>query len=111
MSRHRSPLEIAAGLNLAALHTGITLWHRWPFLMGLGGKGRTVELNRMLNEKVDAVAKGMMASHAEAIRISVAAMSGKCGDPLTASLAIVDAAMRPALRTVRSNSRRLSRHT
>lgn len=109
MARHRSPFEIAAALNLAALHTGITLWHRWPVLMGLGEKRRTAELNRMVSEKVAAAGQGIIAGQAEASRVAMAAMSGKSVHPLTASIAIADAAMRPALKAAKGNSRRLSR--
>ena len=109
MARHRTPLEIATSLNLAALHTGITLWHRWPLLMGIGGKRGASELHRMVSEKVAAGMEGLSAGQAEVARLTMAVMSGKSGNAFSASMSIADAAMRPAQRAVKNNSRRLSR--
>ena len=109
MTRHRNPFAVAAELNLAALHTGVTLWHRWPMIMGMGGSRHTAELNRMVSEKVAAMGKGIINAQAEATRAALYATMGKSSNPFCISLAIADAAMQPALRTVKGNSRRLSR--
>jgi hypothetical protein len=112
--RKASALGLAAGLSVGALHTGITLWYRWPILMAAGAAPAardTAELNRMVSEKLAAAAQGMIAGQAEAMRLGFAAMTGRLPPKRLpeASASIAHAALRPALRTVKANAKRLPR--
>ena len=113
--RRRNGFDLAAGLGLASLHTAITLFYRLPMLaasFSASGKERHArELNRMVGEKTGASIDGVFDATEEdfaACRqcilrpFDVAAMTQN-----TAS--IVDAALRPAFRRVKANSRRLSK--
>ena len=106
---------MAADLGAAALHTGITLWYRWPILMAAGAaplQARdAAELNRMVSEKMAAAAQGMIAGQAEAMRLTFAAMTGRLPAKRVpaASASVAHAAVRPALRTVKANAKRLRR--
>ena len=109
----QNALTLGAKLNMAALHTGITLWHRLPMLPGPWGvneKHRT-ELNLMVHEKISAVVGGVMDARIETFRLFMAATTGKLdfGEMPHAPAAIIEASLRPALRTVKANARRLSR--
>jgi len=97
------------------MHTGITLGYRWPFLAAVATRGigphDAAELKRMISEKVDATAKGVVQAQTEALRITGKALAGKLkfSDAYSAPLAIVSATIMPALRTVKANSRRLAK--
>src|SRR5215468_3472725 len=110
--RKTSALGLAAGMSLGAMHAGITLWHRWPILMAAGAPAArdAAELNRMVSEKL-AAAQGMIAGQAEAMRIGFAAMTGRLPPKRIpdASASVVHAALRPALRKVKANAKRLPR--
>jgi hypothetical protein len=117
MARRKSTksFALAANLSQAGLHTGLTLWYRLPILAALYG-GRTKaselpELNRMVAEKATAMLKGAFAAQIELVRLSGAVMSGrlKAGDIPHIPAAIAGAGLRSAFRTVKANSRRLSR--
>ena len=108
MARRHTPLQFAADLGAAMIDTGITLWWRWPMLMAAGTSARnTAELNRMVLEKTAAVTAGMMAAQTETMKIAAAALLGK--PTPHASTAVAAASLKPALRTVKANARRLRR--
>jgi hypothetical protein len=104
-----SPFNLATSLGLAGFHTGITLWHRLPMLAAASSHGP--ELNRMVSEKTAAVMQGTFAAQLEFFELSTKAMTGSLGvqDIAHMSAAIAGAGLRPAFRTVKANSRRLSR--
>ncbi len=109
----QNALTLGTNLSLAALHTGITLWHRLPMLMvaGAGHGNHRTELNVMVHEKIAAVIDGALNAQIEAFRLFRAAATGKLDfvEMPHAPAAIVEASFRPALQTVKANSRRLSR--
>ena len=65
----------------------------------------SAELNRMVFEKAAAATAGVVAMQTEALKIAASAAAGK---PTNAG-AIASAALRPALRTVKANAKRLPR--
>ena len=108
MAQRHTPLRLAADLNAAILDTSITLWWRWPILMAAGLPTRNAtELNRMVSEKAAAAVAGTIAAQNEAMRIAMAAVFGR--QTPHAQAAVVAAALRPGLRTVKANARRLRR--
>ena len=106
---------MAADLGAAAVHTGITLWYRWPILVNAKASRRkrrdAAELDLMVSEKIEAARDGIVAGQAEAMRLASAAMTGKlrASEWPAASASIAHAALRPALRKVKSNAGRLRR--
>jgi hypothetical protein len=106
---HRGAFNLAAGLGLASLHAGITLWYRLPMLAARGGSDP--EIARMVSEKTAAMFEGALDAQVEAMRLAGAAVTGKLqlGDIVGAPAAIAEAGLRPAFRRVRANSRRLRR--
>jgi hypothetical protein len=113
--RRRNTIDLAAGLGLASLHTGITLFYRLPMLaasFSAPGKERHArELNRMVGEKVGAMIDGTFDAQKEILRLAANAMRGPLDLAAMTqhSASIIDAALRPALRRVKANSRRLSK--
>lgn len=111
--RRRNIFDFTAGLGLASLHTGVTLYYRLPILAAsftVHGKERHArELNRMVGEKAGAILEGAIDAQREILRLTVTAMR----DPLDFSalaqtpVSIADAALRPAFRRVEANSVRL----
>jgi hypothetical protein len=69
------------------------------------------ELNRMVVEKMTAMAEGALAAQAELVRVSGAALRGslKAQDIAHIPAAVAGAGLRTAFRTVKANSRRLAR--
>lgn len=109
----RNALTLATKLSVAGLHTGITLWHRLPMLTApwVGHGKRQTELNVMVHEEIAALIDGALNAQTEAFRSFMAAATGRLDFvemPYT-PVAIVEASFRPAFRTVKANSRRLSR--
>lgn len=100
--------QLASRLTQAGLHTGITLWHRLPMI---GIPAHTGECNRMVSEKLSAYSEGLFAAHRLAIQLMVEATTGRMpfSDYPNAGAEIATAGLRPALRTVKANARRLSR--
>jgi hypothetical protein len=113
--QNRSAFSVATSLGAAAMHTGMTLLCRWPILTAVAT--RTVrpqdaaELDRMVSEKVAATSQGILDAQAEIFRIATQAVSGKLrlSDACHAPLAVARASLKPALHTVKANSRRLSK--
>ncbi len=84
----------------------------WLEMMGLGTGPR--ESERMVQEKVAAVAEGMMAMNVEMQRIwwqsSIAMVQGlKPPSAMQTGQRLVNAALRPAAKRVRSNVKRLAK--
>jgi hypothetical protein len=113
--RRRNAFDLAAGLGLASLHTGITLYYRLPLLaasLNGHGKGRHArEVNRMVGEKAGAIIDGVFDVQKEILRLAAGAMRRPLDLAVMTqtSASIVDAALRPAFRRVKANSRRLSK--
>ena len=113
--RRRNTMDLAAGLGWASLHTGITLFYRLPMLaasLGAPGKERHArELNRMVAEKASAMVEGAWDANKEFLRIGAATMLRPFDFAAMTqnSASIVDAALRPAFRRLKANSRRLSK--
>ena len=111
--RRRNGFDLAAGLGLASLHAGVTLFYRLPMLAALfstGEKERYArELDRMVAEKANAIIDGTFAAQKETLRLTAKAMRRPLDlSAMTqTSASIVDAALRPAFRRVKANSRRL----
>jgi hypothetical protein len=111
--KQHSAFSLATSLGVAAMHTGITLWYRLPIMAAITTNSirpaDAVELNRMVSEKVAATSQGILAAQAEILHLATAAMAGKLelSDTCRAPLAIATATLKPALRTVKANSRRL----
>jgi hypothetical protein len=113
--RRRNAFDLAAGLGLASLHAGITLFYRLPMLaasFNAHGKERHGgEVNRMVGEKAGAMIDGAFDAQKEILRLAANAMRRPLNlSALTQnSASIVDVALRPAFRRVKGNSRRLSK--
>ena len=108
MAQRHTPLQLAADLGAAVLDTSITLWWRWPIFLAAGTTSRDgAELNRMVSEKVAAATSGTVAAQTEAMRIASRALTGK--KTPHAATAVVAAALKPALRTVKANAKRLGK--
>jgi hypothetical protein len=113
--RRRNTIDLAAGLGLASLHTGITLFYRLPMLAASfsesGKERRARELNRMVGEKVSAMFDGILDANKEFMRLTADTIMRPfdLAAMMKNSASIVDAALRPAFRRVKANSRRLSR--
>jgi hypothetical protein len=108
MAQRHSPVQLAADLSAAVLDTSITLWWRWPIFLAAGMASRdSVELNRMVSEKVAAATSGAIAAQTETMRIASRAVTGK--KTRHAATAVVAAALKPALRTVKANAKRLGK--
>jgi hypothetical protein len=92
--QNRSAFSVATSLGAAAMHTGMTLLCRWPILTAVAT--RTVRPQD---------------AQAEIFRIATQAVSGKLrlSDACHAPLAVARASLKPALHTVKANSRRLSK--
>jgi hypothetical protein len=108
MAQRHIPFQLAADLGAAVLDTSITLWWRWPIFLAAGMSPRSsAELNRMVSEKVAAATSGTLAAQTETMRIASKAILGK--KTRHAATAVVAAALKPALRTVKANAKRLSK--
>jgi len=108
MAQRHTPLQLAADLGAAVIDTSITLWWRWPILITTGKTSRdSAELNRMVSEKVAAATSGAVAAQTETMRITAMALTGKTTPH--AATAVLAAALKPALRTVKANAKRLGK--
>jgi hypothetical protein len=111
--RRRNILDLAGGLGVASVHTGITLFYRLPMLAAsftAHGKERHArELDRMVSEKASAMVEGAIDAQREILRVAIAAMMNPLDflDMAQTPVSIADAALRPAFRRVEANSVRL----
>jgi hypothetical protein len=105
--------ELAVGMAFAAPHVAITLACRWPMLISgrMPSAATRREMARMVLEKAGAAVAGALDGQQVALRISADALAGKLkpADMAVAPAAVAVASLKPALRRVRSNSKRLSR--
>jgi hypothetical protein len=110
-----SPFDLAGSLSLAGLHTGLTLWHRLPMMaVNLADASlHRPEMNRMVSEKIVAMMQGAFEAQMELIRLTSRVMTGSLGSKQIMEMpaAIAGAALRPAFRKVKANSRRLGRRS
>ncbi len=116
MPKKQSPTNaLAVGLGLAGLHTAITLWHRLPMLAAprdaRNASPHDAEIGRMVAEKTAAAVDGFFAAQQAMIRLGGAAITGRLHPTAIpeAFAAVAVAGLQPAFRTVKANSRRLSR--
>jgi hypothetical protein len=117
MARRRSnAFTLAAGLGFAGLHAGITLSYRLPMLFVAsltkqGKKRHARELDRMVGEKAAAMAEGACGTQKEILRLARAGLRRRSSVAVLAQapVTIAAAALRPAMRKVKANSRRLSK--
>jgi hypothetical protein len=106
MAKQNTPFQLAIDLGAALVDTSITLWWRWPILMTAAMSSRDkVELNRMVSEKAAAATSGVIAAQTEAMQIAAKALTGK--KTPHAATKVAAAALKPALRTVKANAKRL----
>jgi hypothetical protein len=108
MAQRHTPFHLAVDLGAAVLDTSITLWWRWPIFLAAGMSPRnSAELNRMVSEKVSAATSGTVAAQTKTMQIASRVILGK--KTPHAATAVVAAALKPALRTVKANAKRLSK--
>jgi hypothetical protein len=106
MAKQNTPFQLAIDLGAALVHTSITLWWRWPILMTAAMSSRDkAELNRMVSEKAAAATSGVIAAQTEAMLIAAKALTGE--KTPHAATKVAAAALKPALRTVKANAKRL----
>jgi hypothetical protein len=113
MSRKRNAARLAGDLGMAGFHAGITLWYRLPMMataFATAGKADG-EMTRMVGEKIAAVFEGAVDAQVETMKMAAAAVTGRLtvDDVAGACVTIAAAGLRPALRRVKANSRRLHR--
>ncbi|MGH6685039.1 MAG: hypothetical protein ACRECA_14170 [Pseudolabrys sp.] len=114
--RRRNPFELATRLGFASLHTGITLSYRLPILAAAsltprGAARHARELNRMVTEKTAAATEGAFGLQMEMLRLAGSAMLRPLDFAAAAQApaALFEAALKPGMRKVKANSRRLGR--
>jgi hypothetical protein len=105
-----TPFDLAMDSAVAATSTAMTLWHRLPMFGSMMTPAeRHAEGARMVDEKAAALIEGSLDAGMEAMRAWSAAAMGNFAPLLNAPLAITNAGMRPAFRTVNANAKRLNR--
>jgi hypothetical protein len=115
--KQSSTNALALGLGLAGMHAAITLWHRLPMLAAprdaRNVSPHDAEIGRMMAEKTTAAVDGFFAAQKAMIRLAGAAMTGRVDFTAIpeAFATVAVAGLRPAFRTVKANSRRLSRRS
>lgn len=96
---------------LSSAFAAATVWHRLSWFGAaavMTEAERQAEATRMLSEKIAAAYEGSWKAGLEATRTMWGAALG-AKPSVSAPAAIVDAAVRPALRKARTNARRLNR--
>ena len=115
MAKRSSSFGLATGMGLAGMHSAITLWYRLPMLAMActphGSSRHGPEVSRMVSEKTSAAVEGLFDAQKEMMRLTAAAMTGRLDFTAMsdAAVSVAAAGMRPTFRTVKANSRRLSR--
>lgn len=103
MPRRRfNPVTFVGDLMIANMQLGTVLWHR------LASPQSEAERSRMITEKVAAASSGAFEAQKAALRMSCDLALGKL--PATGTgLEVAEAAMKPALKTMKANAKRLSK--
>jgi len=107
-----TPFDLAMDSAVAATSTAMTLWHRLPlfgFATMLTVAEREAEAARMVDEKAAALVEGALDAGMETVRAWSAATMGNFEQVFNAPLAIANAGLSPAFRTVNANAKRLNR--
>lgn len=107
-----TPFDLAMDSAVAATSTAMTLWHRLPmfgFASMMTTAERQAEGARMVDEKAAAVIEGSLDAGMEMLRAWSAATMGNFDQIFNAPLAITNAGLKPAFRTVNANAKRLNR--
>ena len=105
MARKRKT-SLLVNLWMDGLATAATLSVRVPQLMS--GTMTPAETRRMVSEKLAAAQTGWMAAATAATQAALAEPSSSPKVLAARSLSVLDAAVRPASRTVRANAKRLT---
>jgi hypothetical protein len=100
-----NPWIFAGDLMVANMQIGAVLWRR------LASPQSKAERSRMISEKVAAASSGMFEAQKAALRLSRDAALGKVSPERAAHAAaeLGAAAVKPALKTVKGNARRLNK--
>src|SRR5688572_2627047 len=112
--RKHTTTSFAAEIGLAGIHTFATLCYRLPMCAAFASTGRRhTELGRMVGEKAAAMFEGAWDAQVEALRLASDAATGRLHptDLAEAPSRIAAAGLRPALRRVKANSKRLQRRS
>src|SRR5262249_54054462 len=107
----RSTTAMGFDWAFSSASAAMTLWHRLSIFGATALMSQTelqAETTRMVSEKIAAANEGAWKAGIEATQTMWGAALGK-KPTLSASVAIADAAVRPALRKARANARRLNR--
>lgn len=102
-----NPWIFAGDLMVANMQMGAVLWHR------MSSPQSAAEKARMINEKVAAASSGVFEAQKAALRLSRDVALGKVSGERAAHAAaeLGAAAVKPALKTVKSNAKRLSKRS
>jgi hypothetical protein len=102
-----NPWFFAGDLVVANMQIGAVLWHR------LASPQSAAEKSRMIGEKVAAASSGVFEAQKAALRLSRDIALGKVSSKRAAHAAaeVGAAAVKPALKTVKSNAKRLSKRS
>ena len=109
---HGTHFDLAMDSAVAATSTAMTLWHRLPmfgFASMMTPTERHTEGARMVDEKTSALIEGSLNAGMEMMRAWGAMATGNFDAVCNAPLAIANAGLRPAFRTVNANAKRLNR--
>ena len=113
--RRKSFISMAFDAARASHDAAITINARLPMIALASrnpGTPPSVEMQRMVREKLEATAQGALAANIEMGRMWMRGMFGGLrtpGDVAQALANVADAAMKPARISVRANAKRLSR--
>jgi hypothetical protein len=106
MGQHRfNPWVFAGDLMVANMQIGAVLWHR------LASPQTGAEKARMINEKIAAASSGVFEAQKAALRLSRDVALGKAPAARSAAACaeLTAAAVKPALKTLKANEKRLSK--
>ena len=113
--RYRSRARrLAVDATMAGVAASVTLWHRLPLLALSSLRAdaeRSIEMARMVDEKLAAMVEGSVRINIEAMRIAGAAAAGRLRMHHLpgAAASIAAAGLRPSFRRVNANAKRLNR--
>ena len=108
MGQHRfNPWIFAGDLVVANMQVGAVFWHR------LSSPQSGAEKARMVNEKIAAASSGVFEAQKAALRLSRDVTLGKvsAGRSASACAELGAAALKPGLKTLKANAKRLSKRS